>query len=89
MEIAVIQTGGKQYKVKEGDEILIERLKDKKEKDEVRFKDLLSHKTVIATVLGEEKGEKVKIFKYKPKNRYRKRIGHRQIYTKIKIKEIK
>lgn len=43
---------------------------------------------VIATCLGEEKGDKVIVFKYKPKVRYQRKRGHRQLYTKLEIKEI-
>lgn len=88
-EFVVIVTGGKQYKVSEGQELSVERILDKKEKDKIEFKDLLSGKKVIASVLGEEKGKKVTIFKFKPRKRYRRKTGHRQIYTKIKIESIK
>lgn len=43
---------------------------------------------VIATCLGEEKGDKLIVFKYKPKVRYRRKKGHRQLYTRLEIKEI-
>ena len=43
---------------------------------------------VVASALGEEKGKKIIVFKYKPKVRYRKKTGHRQIHTKLAIKEI-
>ena len=89
MPIAVIRTGGKQYKVQEGQELLVERIPDKKEKDKIEFKDLLYGKKVFATILGEEKGEKIHIFKFKPRKRYRRKTGHRQIYAKIKIESIK
>ena len=88
MKFAVIETGGKQYKIKENQEILIERIPDKKEKDKIILKNLLSGKDVIAHVLGEQKGKKVFAFKYRSKNRYRKKTGHRQIYFKIKIDQI-
>jgi large subunit ribosomal protein L21 len=89
MPIAVIRTGGKQYKVQEGQELLVERIPDKKEKDKIEFKDLLYGKKVFATILGEEKGEKIHIFKFRPRKRYRRKTGHRQIYAKIKIESIK
>ncbi|MCX6806948.1 MAG: 50S ribosomal protein L21 [Candidatus Berkelbacteria bacterium] len=88
MVYAVIQAGGKQYKVEEAQELLVEKILGKKEKDKIEFKDLLSGKKVKAAVLGEEKGDKVTIFKYRPRNRYRRKTGHRQVYTKIKIEKI-
>uniref|UniRef100_A0A7V3J962 Large ribosomal subunit protein bL21 n=1 Tax=candidate division CPR3 bacterium TaxID=2268181 RepID=A0A7V3J962_UNCC3 len=88
MAIAVIKTGGKQYKVQEGQELLVERIPDKKEKDKIEFKDLLYGKKVFATILGEEKGEKIHIFKFRPRKRYRRKTGHRQIYTRIRIDKI-
>jgi large subunit ribosomal protein L21 len=89
MEFAIIVAGGKQYKVKEGQEILVEKIPGKKEKDKIEFKDLLHNKKVLATILKlEEKGEKVNIFKFRPRKRYRRKTGHRQIYTRIKIEKI-
>lgn len=88
-ESAVIATGGKQYKVKEGQEILVEKIPNKKEKDKIEFKNLLCNKKVVATVLKlEEKGEKINIFKFRPRKRYRRKTGHRQTYTRIKIEKI-
>jgi large subunit ribosomal protein L21 len=88
MTIAVIKTGGKQYKVSVGDILNIELIEEKKDKT-LEFQDLLNGKKVAATVLEEEvKGEKVRIFKYKAKTRYRKTTGHRQKYTQIKIDKI-
>lgn len=88
-KIAVINSGGKQYKVFEGQEILVEKIIDKKEKDRVEFKDILGNKKVVVKILGEQKGKKVSIFKFKPRKRYRRKTGHRQVYTKIKIENIK
>ena len=89
MNIAIIQTGGKQYKVCEGQELLVERILGKKEKDKLQFDDLLSKKKVIVNVLKEEKGDKIHIIKFKNKTRYRRKIGHRQKYLRIKIETIK
>lgn len=86
-DFAVIQTGGKQYKVREGESLLVERLKEKKG-EEIEFKDLLSQKIVKARIEGEEKGKKLIVFKYKPRKRERRKKGHRQIYTKISISKI-
>ncbi len=99
--LTVIKTGGKQYLVKEGDILRIEKL-DKKVGDKISFKDVLlcfdpKKKTgveigkptlkikVEAEVLAVEKGKKVSVIKYKPKIRYHRNVGHRQWQTKVKI----
>jgi len=97
---AIIRAGGKQSKVSEGDVLDVERLKAT---GEVSFTPLLIVKddgTVIsdakklekakvtAEVLGEHRGDKVEVFKYKNKTGYRRRAGHRQTYTTIKVKKI-
>lgn len=98
---AIIKTGGKQYTVQQGDEIFIERLKAE-EGDSVEFPEILavsdeaglklgeelSGAKVTGTVLKNGKGKKVIIFKYKAKKDYRKKQGHRQPYTKVKIEAI-
>lgn len=98
---AIITTGGKQAKVREGDVIDVERLKNVGE--EVEFTPILvvgddgaitDAKTlgaakVTAKVLGENRGDKLDIFKYKNKTGYRRRIGHRQTYTRIEVTNIK
>jgi len=96
---AIIKTGGKQYKVEQGHNIKIEKL-EAKQGDEVVFDNvLLLHKEndlkigspflidakVTGKVLDQFKGEKQIIFKYKPKKRYKKKNGHRQNYTLVKI----
>jgi len=101
--LAVIKTGGKQYLVKPGDKIKIEKL-DKKEGEEISFSDVLlveknrkveigkpfvSGATVTAKILSHGKGEKIIVFKYKPKKRYSRKIGHRQPYTEVEITGIK
>jgi large subunit ribosomal protein L21 len=99
---AIIEIGGKQYKVAPKQTLEVERLGvpegDKVELDRVLFigedkKTLVGSPTikgakVVATSLGETKGEKVIIFRYKSKVRYRSKRGHRQIYTKILVNEI-
>ena len=99
---AIIETGGKQYKVAPRQTIEVERLNipqgDTVELDKVLFigdsqKSLIGNPIikgakVIATSLGEAKGDKVVVFKYKPKVRYRRKTGHRQIYTRLSIDEI-
>ncbi len=95
---AIIRAGGKQAKVSSGDVIDIERLKS--ESDKLTFAPLLvvdesgtavsdpkvlGKAKVTAKVLGETRGPKVDIFKYKSKTGYRRRQGHRQTYTRIEI----
>lgn len=97
---AIIRTGGKQYKVEAGDEIMIEKL-EAEIGAEVSFEVLMlgGEKVVVGTpvvegaeataeVLEHGKGKKVVVFKYKPKKNYRKKQGHRQPYTKVKINSI-
>lgn len=84
--IAVIKTGGKQYKVQEGMILNIEKIvADKKT---LEFNDILAGKKVTAKILGSEKGDKIRILKFKRKTRYLRRQGHRQNYTKIEIIKI-
>ena len=99
--VAVIMTGGKQYSVKEGEVIYVEKL-GLAEGEEVKFDVLMladgentrigtpvvEGASVTAKVLGDVKGEKIIIFKYKAKKNERKKQGHRQPYTKIEITSI-
>ncbi len=99
---AIIKTGGKQYRVNEGDVISVEKLNvasgEKVMFDEVLVvsKDgeikigapVIAGAKVEATVLQEGKGKKVIVFKYKPKKDFRKKQGHRQPFTKVKIDKI-
>ncbi len=97
---AIIETGGKQYRVAEGDEIDVELLGSE---GEVKFdKVLMIHDgkapkvgrphlvkcAVHAEVIGIEKGPKVIAFKYKKCKNYRRTVGHRQKYSRVKIKKI-
>jgi large subunit ribosomal protein L21 len=99
---AIIETGGKQYKVREGDTVEVELLGDDIG-DAVELRDVLmvagdgevavgsptvAGAVVKATVLDEVKGDKVVVFKYKPSNRYRRKTGHRQRYNRLRIDEI-
>ena len=96
---AIIEEGGKQYKVTSGDTILVDRQVKDDEKS-IKFDrvlliggegepqiglPLLSKATVSADVIGEEKGTKIDIQKYKRRKGYHKKIGHRQRYTRVKI----
>ena len=100
--LAVIKTGGKQYLVKPGDKIRIEKL-EAKEGDEVTFSDVLlveknkkieigkpflKEVKVSGKVLKQGRSEKVIIFKYKPKKRYKVKKGHRQPFTEVEILKI-
>lgn len=105
MSFAVIQTGGKQYKVAVGDEIAVEKLAgdlkvgDKVTIDSVVLKDdgkvtelgapYIKGSTVSATITESGKLDKVMIVRYRQKSRYHKRNGHRQPYMSLKIDAIK
>ena len=88
---AIIETGGKQYKVAEGDVLFIEKL-PQEAGDAIKFDKVLAilgdAPKFGASVVKNGKGKKVVIFKYKPKKGYRLRQGHRQPYTKVEIKKI-
>ncbi len=96
---AIIQTGGKQYKVSEGDTIFIEKL-DVEAGDKVKFEEvlmagdkigspLLDGAVVEGVVEKHGKGKKIIVFKHKAKKGYKRKQGHRQPYTKVEIKKIK
>ena len=86
---AIIVTGGKQYKVAEGDTLFIEKLAVL-DGDKATFgAPTVEGASVAATVVKNGKGKKIRIFKYTPKKGYRKRQGHRQPYTKVEIGAIK
>ena len=98
---AIIKTGGKQYKVSEGDLVRVEKL-PYEVGDTVEFNQVLlvsgdevkvgspviENAKVTATVEDQNKGKKIVVFKYKPKKQYRKKHGHRQPYTLVKIDSI-
>lgn len=84
--IAIIKTGGKQYKVAVGDKIKVEKIVSDDKKLELA--DLLHGKKVTAEVIGEGKLDKIIVFKQHPKKRYSRTNGHRQNYTEIKIVSI-
>ena len=97
---AIIATGGKQYKVSEGDEIRVEKL-DVEVGSTVTFDQVIAVSdkvlkvagdvagaTVTGTVTDQGKSKKVIVYKYKRKTGYHKKNGHRQLYTQIKIDKI-
>lgn len=101
MKLAVIKTGGKQYLVKEGQKIKVEKL-DRKEGETFDFPEVLLlaegesvevglpnlSKKVTAKVLKEGRGPKVRVIKFKRKVRYDKVYGHRQPFTEVQIEKI-
>ena len=98
---AVIATGGKQYRVSEGDVIYIEKI-DAQNDEAISFDALMvggdgevkvgapvvEGVKVEGKVVGQVKGEKIIVFKYKSKKNYRRKQGHRQPYTKVEITKI-
>ena len=99
---AVMRSGARQYRAGVGDSILVERLPaevgQKLELDEVLMvadgervevgRPTVKGAKVLATVVAQEKGPKIRIFKYHPRKRYRRRGGHRQRYTRLRVDEI-
>ena len=97
---AVIETGGKQYQVKEGDEIYVEKLGV--ESGEIKFDKVVmlggnltqlgnpyvEGATVTASLVKNGKGKKITVFTYKPKKGSKRKLGHRQPYSKVKIQAI-
>jgi large subunit ribosomal protein L21 len=104
MEFAVIQTGGKQYKVAKGDTVSVEKIKgeykvgDKVTIESVVMKDdgkktvlgapYIKGATVGATIVESGRGEKIFVVRYRQKSRYHKRNGHRQPFMTLKIDSI-
>ncbi len=99
---AVIETGGKQYRVREGDAIKVEKLPNEVG-DRVEFERVLLVSSDGGTTVGqpliegarvtgrveaEGRGHKILVWKYRPKQRYRRRQGHRQSYTQVRIEKI-
>ncbi|MDI3496457.1 MAG: large subunit ribosomal protein [Patescibacteria group bacterium] len=98
-KIAVIKTGGKQYKVAEGQILSVEKLDDKDKKikldtlliadgDKVEIGKPSLGEKVEAEIIENGKGDKVTVVKYKNKTRYKRTIGHRQEFSSIKITKI-
>ncbi|MGI5952488.1 MAG: 50S ribosomal protein L21 [Brooklawnia sp.] len=94
---AIVRSGGRQHKVAVGDIVEIDKVTDEVgssieltplmlvDGDDITVQDKLSKTTVTAEVLGEVKGPKIRIMKYKSKSGYRRRLGHRQRYTQVKV----
>ena len=98
-DFAVIATGGKQYVVSAGDQIEVELLGEHKEGDTVEFTEVLmqndkvgtptvSGAKVTATYLGEKKGKKLTIVRFKAKSNRSRKVGHRQPYAKLRIESV-
>ena len=99
---AVIKSGARQYRAEVGDTLVVERVPAQvgqqveldqvllvADGEEVRIGQPTVEKArVLATVVSQEKGPKIRIFKYRPKERYRRRAGHRQNYTRLRVDEI-
>ena len=97
MSYAIIKTGGKQFSVEAGQTVRVPSIADKKEGDKVDVEALLvgdgdkvnvGGATVKATVVGHGKADKVIVFKKKRRKQYKRKQGHRQGYTEIKIEKI-
>ncbi|MBQ9643382.1 MAG: 50S ribosomal protein L21 [Lachnospiraceae bacterium] len=97
---AIIATGGKQYKVSEGDVIRVEKIEAEKDAeitfdqvlavggDALKVGDDVKGATVKATVLEQGKADKVVVYRYKRKSGYHKKNGHRQLFTSVRIDKI-
>jgi large subunit ribosomal protein L21 len=102
MSYAVIRTGGKQYRVAEGETVRVDRLAGKAG-EKVKFDDVLviggaepkigkgkiAGASVEGEIVGEVKGDKLVVFKFRRRKRSRKKAGHRQAYTAVKILTVK
>ena len=99
---AVVRSGVRQYRAEVGSTILVERIQAEVG-EQLELKDVLlvadgekvtigqptvKKAKVLATVVAQEKGPKIRIFKYHPRKRYRQRAGHRQQYTRLQVDEI-
>ena len=101
MTYAIVKTGGKQYRVEEGQTLLVERLPagegDKVLLDPLMFRDDdklvdgddVSKVKVEATVVAHERGPKLRVLKFKPKRGYKRRTGHRQELTRLEVTSVK
>jgi large subunit ribosomal protein L21 len=93
---AIIETGGKQYRVASGDVLRVEKLAGEIGSEvelaaKASFKDggeLVAGGRVMATIVGGDRAEKIIVFKFKRKKQYKKTIGHRQSFTEVKVGDI-
>jgi large subunit ribosomal protein L21 len=97
---AIVKTGGKQYRVEQGQYLLVERLPEPegatvslepllyRSDDTVFDAKALERVEVSAKILGHERGPKLRVFKFKPKRGYKRRTGHRQELTRIEVTKI-
>jgi large subunit ribosomal protein L21 len=93
---AVVKSGGKQYRVREGEELVVDRVKGEVgDSVELPIGVLVDDEgldlgggTAKAEILEHLRGEKLHVYKYKPKKTYRKKIGHRQELTRIRVTEV-
>jgi large subunit ribosomal protein L21 len=97
MSYAIIKTGGKQYRVEEGQTLLVERLRADEgasvDLETLLFRgdgddDLADGGAVSAEIVGHERGPKLRVVKFKPKRGYKRRTGHRQELTRVRITSI-
>jgi large subunit ribosomal protein L21 len=99
---AIVKAGGKQYRVEEGDSLLVDRMPDDEgakvnleallfaDGDNTVFDPAEAEKIKVeAVVVGHERGEKIHVLKFKPKRGYKRRSGHRSDLTRLEIREIK
>ncbi|MCX7680421.1 MAG: 50S ribosomal protein L21 [Anaerolineae bacterium] len=99
---AVVKSGARQYRASAGSTLVVERLPGEVGQ-QVELRDVLlvagagetkigrptvAGAKVVATIVAQEKGPKIRIFKYRPKERYRRRAGHRQYYTRLRVDRI-
>ncbi len=99
---AVIETGGKQYRVSPGEEIEIEKLPWDvgvelqlnsvmavfREPDQMLTGSDLANAKVMATIVAHGRGERIRVFKFKRKKQYKRQAGHRQNFTRVKVTDI-
>lgn len=100
---AIIKDRGKQYKVTPGESILIDSIEGRKEADQIEFNEvvavggtdevnigtpLVKGAKVVGEIEGHKKADKIYVFKFKRRKDYRRKAGHRQLLTQVKIKEI-
>jgi large subunit ribosomal protein L21 len=100
MAYAIVKTGGKQYRVEQGQTLLVERLADDagetvvlqpllfRSTDTIFDAEGLKKVSVKAKIVGHERGEKLRVFKFKPKRGYKRTAGHRQELTRLEITEV-